>query len=61
MLDLTQTRPVSCAHDSLRPARPALLTHLLGESGQLNLDASDPISGALLAGQNVARESVAAA
>jgi NAD(P) transhydrogenase subunit alpha len=38
-----------------------LLTHLLGESGQLNLDASDPISGALLAGQNVARESVAAA
>jgi NAD(P) transhydrogenase subunit alpha len=38
-----------------------LLTHLLGESGRLNLDASDPISGALLAGQNVARESVAAA
>jgi release factor glutamine methyltransferase len=31
MLDLTQARPVSCAHDSLRPARPALLTHLLGK------------------------------
>jgi release factor glutamine methyltransferase len=30
MLDLTQARPVSCTHDSLRPARLALLTHLLG-------------------------------
>jgi H+-translocating NAD(P) transhydrogenase subunit alpha len=39
----------------------ALLTHLLDESGRLNLDASDPIGGALLAGQNVARESVVAA
>jgi len=37
----------------------ALLAYLLDESGRLNLDASDPISGALLAGQNVARESVA--
>jgi NAD(P) transhydrogenase subunit alpha len=39
----------------------ALLAYLLDESGRLNLDASDPISGALLAGQNVARASVAAA
>jgi NAD(P) transhydrogenase subunit alpha len=39
----------------------ALLAYLLDESGRLNLDVSDPISGALLAGQNVARASVAAA
>jgi NAD(P) transhydrogenase subunit alpha len=39
----------------------ALLSHLLEGSGQLNLDASDPISGALLAGQNVVRASVAVA
>ena len=38
-----------------------LLAYLLDESGRLNLDASDPISGALLAGQCVARASVAAA
>src|SRR6266403_2451762 len=37
----------------------ALLAYLLDESGRLNLDPSDPISGALLAGQNVARVSVA--
>jgi len=30
----------------------ALLAHLLDGSGRLNLDASDPISGALLAGQS---------
>jgi H+-translocating NAD(P) transhydrogenase subunit alpha len=39
----------------------SLLAHLLEGSGPLNLDASDPISGALLAGQNVERASVAAA
>jgi len=39
----------------------SLLAHLLEGSGRLNLDASDPISGALLAGQDVARASVAAA
>jgi H+-translocating NAD(P) transhydrogenase subunit alpha len=39
----------------------SLLAHLLEGSGRLNLDASDPISGALLAGQNVERASVAAA
>jgi NAD(P) transhydrogenase subunit alpha len=39
----------------------SLLAHLLGGSNRLNLDASDPISGALLAGQKVARASVAAA
>jgi NAD(P) transhydrogenase subunit alpha len=39
----------------------SLLAHLLDGSGRLNLDASDPISGALLAGQNVERASVAAA
>ena len=32
----------------------ALLAYLLNGSGRLNLDASDPISGALLAGQNLA-------
>jgi H+-translocating NAD(P) transhydrogenase subunit alpha len=32
----------------------ALLAHLLNGSGRLNLDASDPISGALLAGQSPA-------
>jgi NAD(P) transhydrogenase subunit alpha len=31
-----------------------LLAYLLNGSGRLNLDASDPISGALLAGQNLA-------
>jgi release factor glutamine methyltransferase len=31
MLDLAQARPVSCAHESLRPARLAVLTHLLGK------------------------------
>src|ERR1700688_2129292 len=39
----------------------ALLAYLLAGSSRLNLDASDPISGALLADQNVARASVAAA
>jgi H+-translocating NAD(P) transhydrogenase subunit alpha len=39
----------------------ALLTYLLEGSGRLNLDASDPISGALLAGQSVAHARVAAA
>jgi NAD(P) transhydrogenase subunit alpha len=39
----------------------SLLAHLLEGSGRLSLDASDPISGALLAGQDVARASVAAA
>lgn len=39
----------------------SLLAHLLEGSGRLSLDASDPISGALLAGQNVERASVAAA
>ncbi len=39
----------------------SLLAYLLEGAGRLNLDASDPISGALLAGQNVARASVAAA
>jgi len=39
----------------------ALLAYLLEGSSRLNLDASDPISGALLAGQNAARASVAAA
>ena len=39
----------------------SLLAHLLDGSGRLNLDALDPISGALLAGQNVERASVAAA
>jgi NAD(P) transhydrogenase subunit alpha len=39
----------------------ALLTYLLEESGRLNLDASDPISGALLAGKNWANAPVAAA
>jgi NAD(P) transhydrogenase subunit alpha len=39
----------------------ALLAYLLDESGRLNLDPSDPISGALLAGQGAARTSVAAA
>jgi NAD(P) transhydrogenase subunit alpha len=39
----------------------ALLAYLLEGSRRLNLDASDPISGALLAGQDVARASVAAA
>ena len=31
MLDLTQARPVACGHDSLRPARLAVLSHLLGK------------------------------
>jgi NAD(P) transhydrogenase subunit alpha len=39
----------------------ALLAYLLEGSSRLNLDASDPISGALLADQDVARASVAAA
>jgi NAD/NADP transhydrogenase alpha subunit len=39
----------------------ALLVHLLDGSGRLNLDASDPITRALLATQKVARASVAAA
>jgi NAD(P) transhydrogenase subunit alpha len=39
----------------------ALLTYLLEGSGRLNLDAADPISGALLAGQDLALASVAAA
>jgi NAD(P) transhydrogenase subunit alpha len=39
----------------------ALLAHLLEGSGRLTLDASDPISGALLAGQTLARTDVAAA
>ena len=39
----------------------SLLAHLLESSGRLNLDISDPISAALLAGQSVERASVAAA
>lgn len=39
----------------------SLLAHLLESSGRLNLDTSDPISAALLAGQSVERASVAAA
>ena len=39
----------------------ALLAYLMDESGRLKVDASDPISAALLAGQNVERASVAAA
>jgi NAD(P) transhydrogenase subunit alpha len=39
----------------------SLLSYLLEGSGRLRLDASDPISGALLAGQNMASASVAAA
>jgi len=39
----------------------ALLTYLLREPGHLNLDASDPISGALLAGQHWAPATGAAA
>jgi NAD(P) transhydrogenase subunit alpha len=39
----------------------SLLTYLLEESSQLHLDASDPISGALLDGQNTTSASVAAA
>ena len=39
----------------------SLLAHLLEGSGRLNLDTSDPISAALLAGQSVERASVAAA
>jgi proton-translocating NAD(P)+ transhydrogenase subunit alpha len=39
----------------------ALLAHLLEGSSQLNLDPSDPISGALLAGQTATRPSVVAA
>jgi NAD(P) transhydrogenase subunit alpha len=39
----------------------ALLAYLLEGSSRLNLDASDPISGALLADQSVVRASVAAA
>jgi hypothetical protein len=31
MLDLTQARPLPCAHDSLRPARHAFIAHLLGK------------------------------
>src|SRR6202142_2646935 len=31
MLDLTQARPGACGHDSLRPARLAVLSHLLGK------------------------------
>jgi H+-translocating NAD(P) transhydrogenase subunit alpha len=39
----------------------SLLSYLLEGSSRLHLDASDPISGAMLAGQNTARMSVAAA
>src|SRR5882762_10319934 len=39
----------------------SLLTYLLEESSQLHLDASDPISGAMLDGQNATRASVDAA
>jgi H+-translocating NAD(P) transhydrogenase subunit alpha len=39
----------------------ALLAHLLDESGRMNLDTADPISGALLAGQTPAHTHVAAA
>src|ERR1700675_1405402 len=39
----------------------ALLAYLLEGSSRLKLDTSDPISGALLAGQHAARASVAAA
>ena len=39
----------------------SLPAHLLESSGRLNLDISDPISAALLAGQSVERASVAAA
>jgi NAD/NADP transhydrogenase alpha subunit len=39
----------------------SLLAHLLEGSGRLNLDASDPISAALLAGQQATNTSAAAA
>jgi NAD(P) transhydrogenase subunit alpha len=39
----------------------SLLYYLLEGSSRLHLDASDPIGGALLAGQNTASTSVAAA
>jgi H+-translocating NAD(P) transhydrogenase subunit alpha len=39
----------------------SLLSYLLEGSSRLHLDASDPISGAMLAGQNMASASVAAA
>ena len=39
----------------------SLLAHLVEESGRLNLDASDPISAALLAGQQATDTSAAAA
>jgi H+-translocating NAD(P) transhydrogenase subunit alpha len=39
----------------------ALLVHLLDTSGQLKLDASDPIVGALLAGQTLVQAPVVAA
>jgi NAD(P) transhydrogenase subunit alpha len=39
----------------------ALLAYLLSEPGRLNLDASDPISRALLAGQHLAPAAGAAA
>jgi NAD(P) transhydrogenase subunit alpha len=39
----------------------SLLAYLLEGSSRLHLDASDPISGAMLAGQNTARTSAAAA
>jgi NAD(P) transhydrogenase subunit alpha len=39
----------------------SLLTYLLEESSQLHLDASDPISGAMLDGQNTTSALVAAA
>src|SRR5216683_906664 len=39
----------------------SLLTYLLEESSRLHLDASDPISGAMLDGQNTTSASVAAA
>jgi H+-translocating NAD(P) transhydrogenase subunit alpha len=39
----------------------SLLAYLLEESGRLKIDASDPISGALLAGQRAMSASVAAA
>ena len=39
----------------------SLLAYLLERSSRLHLDASDPISGALLAGQNATTPSVAAA
>ena len=56
--------PSLIAHDASRFFSSnirSLLSYLLEESGRLNLDASDPISGALLGDQPATRPSVVAA